>query len=311
MKKIKVIVVALAVLAGGAVLASAKSSSTIIANTASPIITNVAPLIWIDVRELPTSLFLNDTNLNSDSFSIVNTDNKGKITGVFNAIKDWEQGTNNAIFAQSSWFGTVKGTVKASKMGQPTVQMNISANGYSSPTTNLFILNTQNSSAGNASLKVNFKSTSAAVRTETNSVSSPFDAKVVGTSKINFKPGITAIQSQKTLTETADLNVRLYIEKTVDTRIVSYGTKSGVVVGVGNQTLAGTGSANKNNQFNVNLKDVNQSGSTLSLKGTLAGAVIISGGATNNIITLSTAAEKGKFQGQAVEGNGVFSGFND
>ena len=310
MKKIKVSILALSVLVGGAVFASA-ADKLIVASTVDVVVTNVAPLVWVDVSAFPNSLFLNSTNMSEESTGFVTTDDKGKIIGFANAIKNWTkvEGSNTVVYAQSSWIGSIKGSVKASKMGQPTIQMTFKGNGYSSPTTNTFVINSQNSSAGNASLNINFKSTSVPVRLFTNDFS-PFSAKVVGTSKISFKPGITVIQSSKTISESADLDVDLYSEKNIDARVVAYGTKFGVIADVGNQTLFGTGSGNKNNQFNVNLKGAD-GGSSLSLKGQLASAAIITPGATNQVVTISTMEEKGKIQGQAVSGNGFFSRFNN
>jgi len=306
MKKIKVSILALSVVVGGAVFASAKSSSTIIVSTADIAITNVAPLVWVTPggytpEALPLSPFLNITNLNPASIVIVNTDTKGKIYGVVNLIKDWTevQGSNTVVKAQTSWIGTVSGSVKASKMGQPTVQMTIKANGYSSPTTNTLILN-KDSSGGDASLNINFKSTSLPVPVSTNFLG--VTAKVSGTSKINFKPGITVIPEQKTITETATAAVRLNSERELPMRVVSYGKKFGVIM----QDMYGTGSLNSQNQFTVNLKD-GTGGSSLQLKGQVAAAVIINPGSTNNITTFTTVAEKGKVEGQAVEGNGVLN----
>lgn len=304
MKKIKVSLLALSVLVGGAVLASAaKSDKSFVASTADITITNVAPITFIDVfNEIPESPFVNTTNLSPASIIIVDTDSKGKIYGVVNVIKEWTTtGTNASVYAETSWVGDVKGSVKASKMGQPTVQMTIKANGYSSPTTNTFVINKSSSLAGNASLNLNFKSSGVPVLVNTNSPSG--DAKLAGTSKISFKPGITAIQSSKTVSEPAVLTVSLNSEKQLPLRIVSYGSKFGVILG----DLFGTGSVNSKNQFTVNMK--NGGGDSLQLKGTVASAIIINGGETNSVVTFSQVNEKGKISGQAVEGQGFFSSF--
>ncbi len=303
MKKIKVSILALSVLVGGAVFASA-AEKLFVASTADVLITNVAPIVWSTPYGIPSSPFLNSpTNLNPDSFVMVDTDTKGKIFGVVSLIKDWKSsGTNPTVTAQSSWIGTVSGSVKASKMGQPTVQMTIKANGYSSPSTNTLIINKESNLAGEASLNINFKSTSAAVRLNTNEVNSPFTAQVVGTSKINFKPGITLIQSQKTITETATVPVWLNSERELPMRVVSYGSKFGAIMG----DMYGTASVNSKKQFTLNLKD-GTGGSSLQLKGQIAAAAIINPGSTNNIVTITTVTEKGKVEGQAVEGSGVLN----
>jgi hypothetical protein len=305
MKKMKVSILALSVLVGGAVFASA-ADKPIVAGTANVAVTNVAPLLWVETMgQIPHSPFVNTTNLNPQSIVIVDTDGSGKISGLVNLIKDWKQdnGTNPATFlAQSSWIGTVKGSVKASKMGQPTVQMTIQANGYTSPTTNLLLVNNQRAQAGNSSLNINFKSTTAAVPINTNNLNL---CRVAGSSKIQFKPGVTVIQSSKSLTETATLDVYQNIEKELDMRVVSYGSKFGIIF----QDLFGTGSSNSKGAFNVNLKG-GSGGSNLQLKGQLAAIAYISGGATNIITTISTVEEKGKVQGQTVNGQGVFKQFN-
>ena len=80
MKKIKVSILALSVLVGGAVFASA-ANKAIIVGTSNVEVTNVAPIVFSTVSELPASPFVNKTNLNSSSIVIVSTDEKGKISG--------------------------------------------------------------------------------------------------------------------------------------------------------------------------------------------------------------------------------------
>ena len=89
-------------------------------------------------------------------------------------------------------------------------------------------------------------------------------------------------------------------------RLVNFGSRFGVIAG----DMFGTGSVNSNNRFTVNLKNGN-GGSNIQLKGTVASFSFIGGGTTNQITVLSTVEEKGRVEGQAVAGNGVFKAFGN
>ena len=90
MKKIKVSILALSVLVGGAVFASA-AEKLIVASTSDITVTNVAPLLWIDLTgdAIPQSPFINTTNVSPASIILVDNDSKGKIFGVVNIIQDF------------------------------------------------------------------------------------------------------------------------------------------------------------------------------------------------------------------------------
>jgi len=305
MKKMKVSILALSVLVGGAVFASA-ADKVIVASTSDVAITNVAPLVWSDISELPSSPFTSNTVDTANSIVFVSTDSSGKIEGVVNLIKNWTTGgTNPTYVAQSSLFGSVKGKVSASKMAQPTTQMTIKASGYSAPSTNLILINNQQASAHAATLSVNFSSKNPALPTVTNAAPSQY--AIAGTSKIQFKPGLAIIGTPtKAWTETAVLPVYQNKVSTLDCRAVVYGTKLGVIEW-NNIGAAGEGNLNKNGQFNVTLKSGGSS--SLQLKGQVAALSYRTENATNSITTISTVTEKGKMQGQAVEAQGYWARF--
>jgi hypothetical protein len=304
MKKIKVSILALSVLVGGAVFASA-ANKAIVASTSDVTVTNVAPLVWADISDLPSSPFTSN-NLDNSSIIFVSTDSSGKIEGVVNFIKNWTTGGTNPTFvAQSSLFGSVKGKISASKMAQPTTQMTIKASGYTAPSTNLIFINNQQVNAGASTLNVNFSSKNPALPTVTNAAS--YQYAIAGTSKIQFKSGIAAVSpSTKSFTETAVLPVYENKASTFDFRAVVYGTKLGLIEW-NYLDAAGEGSLNKNGQFNVNMKGLGSS--SVQLKGQVAALSYISESATNTITTISTVTEKGKIQGQAVEGQGYWARF--
>jgi len=298
----------LSVLVGGAVFASA-ADKPIIASTSDIEVTNVAPLVWTDVVEIPKSAFLNNSNVTYFP-GFVTTDAKGKIIGVANIIKNWTipDGTNAPkTVAQSSWVTDVKGTVKASKMGQPTIQMNLKGNGYSAPNTNLLVINGETAVAGASTLSLNFKSTAIPVPVRTNGV---VVYGVVGNYKGSAKTGITAINNNKPIKidEAAAMEVDRNSVQDLSMRVVRYGSKLNVIAGGGDGGLWGSGNVNSKNQFTVNLKDGGL-GSSLQLKGQLAALVWVTEGATNTVSSISTMSQKGKIDGQAVEGNGIFSRF--
>jgi hypothetical protein len=309
MKKMKVSILALSVLVGGAVFASAENK-VITASTSDVAVTNVAPLVWSDISDLPSSPFTSN-NLDNSSIVFVGTDSSGKIEGVVNFIKNWTTGGTNPTFtAQSSLFGSVKGKISASKMAQPTTQMTIKANGYTAPSTNLILINNQQANAGAASLNVNFSSKNPALATVTNANPAPWQYAIVGSSKIQFKSGIAIINpSTKSFTETAVLPVYLNKVQELDCRAVVYGTKLSVIEW-DNIGGAGEGSLNKNGQFNVTLK-TGGSGESLQLKGQVAAIAYRTETATNTITTISTVTEKGKMQGQAVNGQGYWARFTN
>ena len=304
MKKMKVSILALSVLVGGAVFASA-ATKYIVASTSDIVVTNVAPLVWSDVGDLPSSPFLTN-NWDSSSIVMVGTDSSGKIGGVVNLIRNWTTGgTNPTYLGQSSLFGSVKGKISASKMALPTTQISLKASGYTAASTNVLFINKQYINAGNASLSVNFSSKNPALPTVTNAFPAAWQYAIVGTSKVQFNSGIVSIfPSTKAWTEVAVLPVYLNKVQELDCRVGVYGNKLAVIE-QGSIGAAGEGNVNKNGQFTVSLK-TGFSGESLQLKGQVDAITYITEGATNTVTTISATNEKGKMQGQAVTGQGYW-----
>jgi hypothetical protein len=305
MKKMKVSILALSVLVGGAVFASAANNSLTIANTADISLTNAVPLVWSDVYRIPTSVFL--ANTNSQFSGVVDTDSGGKISGVGNLIKSYYDASGNLI-GRSSFYTTVKGKISASKMAQPTVQMTLKGEGYTAPAVSnaLVIIDKQTASAfpGKLNLTFNAKNTVA--------VSNNFEYHILGTLKGTVQPGLAAVNSKTIkIDETAaDLVVNRNSMGTLDMRVLLYGTKFAAILW--NTDASGQGNINKNNgQYTLNLKSASGGSSSLKAKGTIV--AVASPGSTNSTIsTINTADITGKIDGQAVQSTGYrFSSFAD
>lgn len=311
----KVSILALSVLVGGAVLASAANSKFVIANSSYISITNT-PLIWSTVSQLPTSVFYSAdaTNLNTYA-SYVDTDGSGKIDGIGNVVRQWYLGGNLA--GVSSLIGEVKGTITASKMNQPKTQITIKASGYTAPTTNLLVINGTAAVSGPATLNVKFSSSAAPlpyVTSYTNTIgtnvfiTSYTNWHILGTYKGTFKSGIKGIPDQK-IDEAADLFVNFNHPTETVLRVVKYGNKFGVIA-TSFDYASGSGNVNSKNQYTVNLKAGGSS--SVQMKGQIGAFVYVAdpigtnAPVTNSIVSISTAEFKGKTHGQAINGSGAF-----
>ena len=299
MKKIKVSLLALSVLVGGAVLASAASTS-IVGATSDIALTNApAPLIWYDVYTAPTSGLL--TNLSVGPGAFINTDSSGKIDGVASIVKSYTDASNNVV-AISSWFTTIKGKISASKMAQPSISMSIKGDGYAAPNTNpIVVFPSQKVDAFPGKLSLNFSAKNAAA------ISNNFNWHILGSLKGSVTPAVKGAKTEK-VDQTADLIVGRNALSELDLRVVVSGTKFAAIASNGGVYGAnGTGKIGKGGSYSVNLKD---SGTSLGLKGTITTLVLPSN--TNNVVTtINTADIKGKVQGQAVESTGYkFAGFD-
>jgi hypothetical protein len=316
MKCMKIGILPLAVVVGGAVVGSAADKVTV-ASTSDVAVTNVVPLLWVGVSTIPSSYFVNPSNVSPASIIIVDTDGSGKISGVVNLIKTWTTGgtrhqpvLTNAV---SSWIGSVKGKVTASQMGYPTIQMTIQAQGYSAPATGVLVINSQQYSAVPSKVKIQFKSTAPAIPVVPNP--GPSDFVVEGSNKINFNPGTTTDYCEcNTFYEPAELYVEQNIAKEIGFRVIVYGHKVDVIAqdttnrDIGGLSGAGgQGSVNSQGAFSVNLKGLNGN-SHLQLKGQLAALAYLT--PSDTVTTISAVTEKGKIQGQAVNGQGYFGRFN-
>ena len=306
-------ILALTVLTAGAVV-SAAANQVFVANTSDIAVTNLAPLLWVGVTTLPSSPFVNPDNVSPASLIIVDTDGSGKISGVVNLIKNWTTGGTGTeplvVNAVSSWIGTVKGKVTASQMGYPVIQMTIQAQGYSAPAATVVVINSQQASAVPSKVKIQFNSTTPAIPVVPKP--SRFDFVVKGNSKINFNPSTGQSCECNTFYEPAELFVEQNIVREIGFRVAAFGNKLGMIAQDTTNSFigslygaAGQGNVNSQGAFSVNIKGLSGN-SNLQLKGQLAAYLTPS----NSVRTISTVTEKGKIQGQAVNGRGYFKGFN-
>lgn len=284
-------------------LASAANKSLTIASTEDISLTNAVPLLWSDVSDIPSSVFL--ANTNSSFYGVVNTDSSGKITGVGNQIKSYYDASGNLI-GSSSFYTTVKGKISASKMGQPTVQMTLNGQGYTAPAVSnaLVIIDQQTASAfpGKLNLTFNAKNTVA--------VSNNFAWHILGNWKGSVQPGLAAVSSKTIqVNEAADLIVNLNMLSTLDMRVLVYGTKFAALLW--NTDASGQGNISKSGAYTLNLKSASGGGNSIKAKGQIV-AVATPGSTNNTIATINTADITGKIEGQAVQSTGYrFSGFAD
>jgi hypothetical protein len=293
MKKIKVSILALSVLVGGAVFASA-ANSAILGSTSDVTLTNAVPLIWSDVFTLPTSVLLNPNQGVSFEAMTVATDEGGKIAGAGNIIKRYygNSADTNAVTAISSWYTTVKGNINASQMGVPTVKMTIKGQGYLAPGTNTtIILNGQSSDAFPGKFNLNFAAN------KTAAISNNFQWHIIGSLKGSITPAVKGAKSQK-VDEAADLIVDRNAMGTLDMRVIVSGNKFAAIL----WDTDATGQATvKNGKYTLNLKPISGGSSKLQLKGDM---VAFTQTPFTNITTITTADVTGKIQGQAVKSTG-------
>jgi len=299
MKKVKVSILALSVLVGGAVFASAANNGLTLASTDDIVLTNAVPMIWSSVNEVPTSLFLVSSNT-FFSAGIVDTDSGGKITGVGNLIRLYWSGTN--VIGASSFYVTIKGKISASQMGVPSVQMTINGNGYTVPSVSntVAIAGVDHKDAWPGSVNLNFTAKNTAA------VSNNFAYHILGNLKGTFKPGLAAVASKTVkIDEAADLVVNRQTLSELDLRVILFGKKFAAILTNPNmENPSGTGNLNtKNGQYSVNLKPIGGGSSSLQLKGGIT--TLVDPSNTNRVITtINTADAKGKIQGQAVQSTG-------
>jgi hypothetical protein len=290
MKKIKVSILALSVLVGGAVFASA-ASSTLVGSTSDVTLTSVPPLAFSEVFDLPTSALLNATNGFDTTFTDVFTDASGKIWGVGNVLKRYFDATGTNVVAISSWYMTVKGNITASTMDTPTINMKLSGQGYIAPSTNATIVipgNSVDTFPGKFNLTFSAKN------------ATPVLGVITGTLKVTITPA-TKNGKPTQINEPALLAVDRVSLNTLTMRIIASGTKFNAISFLGGTATTGTGNINKNTgKYNLTLKPIEGGSSSLKLAG--QASVVIS---ATNFVTLNTADITGKIQGQAVKSSAV------
>ncbi len=305
MKKIKVSILALSVLVGGAVFASAASSATILSTT-DVILTNApAPLIWSSViNTLPTGILFTNVDF---APAIVTTDAGGKISGVANIMKSYYDASGTNVTAKSSWYTTVKGSIKATTMAKPSVQMTLKGEGYIAPGdgTNTIVIKPGQSSSGfpgKFNLNFNVKDTAAVPVVVTNGSVVSTNWTIIGGSgslKGTITPPTKGAKSEK-VDQAAALVVDRNAEDTIGMRVIAYGTKFAAILLGFDVPATGTATV-KNGAYTLNLKPVAGGSSSLQLKGQF---VAVTQSPYTNITTINTADIKGKIQGQAVQATG-------
>jgi hypothetical protein len=308
MKKIKVSILALSVLVGGAVFASA-ADTAILGSTTDVALTNApAPLIWYGVYDLPTSALLDPEKGVSFEASVVDTDDGGKIAGVGNIVKRYYGNTadTNAVTAISSWYTTVKGNINASTMATPTVKVTLKGDGYLAPGTNTTVVvpgNNVDAFPGKFSLTFTANKTKAVpVSTNGNLVT----YAVLGNLKGTITPATKGAKQEK-IDQAAKLVVERNSMETVYMRVIVSGSKFAAILW--NTDATGTGKIDKNNKYSLTLKPVSGGSSNLKLTGQISA---VTQTPFTNITTINTADIKGKIQGQAVQSTGYkYSGLLD
>jgi hypothetical protein len=311
MKKIKVSLLALAVVAGGAIGASAASSKTTEGDSYGIrlLFPSNAPLSFILVNAVAQGAAAL-TISNATFEGVVTTDGSGKIDGAgFERIRYGVLTTNGIVPAAISDYNVnVSGKI-STKNNLPSVQESLKGTGFSSTTnvvlngTNGPIIIIKSPQSGSSSFSVNFTANSAVI--SSNSILAG------GTLKGTIKPGINAINGGKTIqvNEGAILPVELFTLTEGDFQVVQFGNKfwaNGVNFPF--SQFNGSGSSSSNGKFNYNAKGFGQaSGSSFKLSGTGGQLIIVIGGVTNTVVAISSADLSGKIAGQSVSVKGVTS----
>lgn len=271
-------------------------------STSDVFLTNApAPLIWSSPDALPTSSLFTNVDY---QVQVVNTDGNGKIAGVANIIHFYNaSGTN--VTAIGSWYTTAKGTIKATTMAKPSVQLSMKGEGYVAPGTNGIIIipgQVNNGFPGKFSLTFSAKDATAAP-VSTNEVGE-VTARIVGTLKGTITPPTGDKKSEK-IDTTAGIDVSYNRQGEIGLRVIVFGSKFAAIMH--NTDATGTGTI-KNGAYKLNLKPVSGGSSSLQLDGQIV-AVVDPSNTNRTVTTVNTANVKGKIQGQAVQSTGFkFSG---
>jgi len=309
MKKLKISLLTMAVVAGGAIGASAATAKTTEGDTFTVdlVFPSNAPLSFVSVSDIPQgakALTISNVEANVS----VNTDGSGKIEGagflrISYGIPSISVDTNTtppttnisfALTAFSDYIVDVSGKI-STKNNNPNIQESIKGKGYSTTGSNISIINAQ---AASSSFSVSFTGNSA--------VSS--NGTTAGNLKGSINPGkVTAINGGKTIKvdETAILNVDNIQITDLPVTVVAFGGKfDAVAFAGGDGAFRGSGSSS-NGKFNSNFKGVgNARGSSFKITGATAPVAIITD-VTNNVTFVSQGELKGKILGQTVDVKGL------
>jgi hypothetical protein len=203
------------------------------------------------------------------------------------------------VTAISSWYTTVKGSIKASEMGVATIQMTLKGEGYLAPGTNTTIVVPGNNvDAFPGKFNLNFKADKkVAVPISTNEWSGVTYA-IVGNLKGTITPAVKGAKQEK-IDQTATLVVERNAQDTIWMRVIVSGSKFAAIMW--NTDATGTAKIDKSGKYTLNLKPVSGGSSKLTLKGTVAA---VTQPPFTNITTVNTADVTGKIQGQTVKSTG-------
>jgi hypothetical protein len=294
MKKLKISLLALSVLAGGSLVASA----------AAPIVGNDYTFDAIFTNPTPTSIFSVDGTPIPDPSSTVtveeigpggvNTDGAGKIDGATTLRIGFLNASSNLV-AVADMVTTVSGSI-VTKGTTPTATINLKGNGSSVDSTGV---------VGTCNMSLKF------VGSPTNLTATGFDLPIKGTFSGTVKTGLASINGGKPLkVDTTTTGSASGSGNPVELfgRVIQNNTKLYIVA----NDLDGTGSVNTKKQtYTSNLKGFGSSkGSSVTLSGntTVKTNVWFQFG-TNppvsiNVGVPATANAKGKAQGQSVNATG-------
>jgi hypothetical protein len=318
---------ALAVVAGGTIGASAASTTEGDVFRADLRMPSNAPLSFIEVYGVPqgaAALTISNANFQG----IVDTDGSGKIEGagferitygVFAVVIDTNTvpPTANTVLiptAHSDYNVSVSGRI-STKNNLPSVQESLKGAGYSSARTNTILDGTNGTiviskspTSGSSSFNVNYTGNNALVVFS----NSPSDLTfhLFGHYKGTIRPGIKAIKNGDTIqvNEEADLRVNREVITDLDFQVVKLGNRfwaNGLNPPV--NEFNGSGSISSNGKVTANFKGFgSSSGSSLKLTGQQADlTVIIIGVSTNAVSFIGSADISGKISGQTVSAKGV------
>jgi len=330
MKKPAISMLALAVVAGGALGASAASSTEGDTYQLNLRFAANDPLAFVVVNAVPlgaAALTISNANFQG----VVDTDGSGKIEGagferivygVFAIVITTNPPpigtvTNSVLLptAYSDYNVSVSGKISV-KYGLPNVQETLKGAGYSSTRANITlngsdgtIVIVKSPTSGKSTFNVNYTA-NAPVVVVTNGVVQTTHLFGIYTGSI--KPGIQQINNGKTISvnEWADLPVDVPTFTEANFQVVQFGNKFWAN-GTNDFFNAFNGSGNVNtgnNQFNASFKGLGPaSGSNFKLNGTTGSLVIIINGVTYTVTTVSQAMLTGKFAGQSITKYGVIS----
>jgi hypothetical protein len=287
MKKLKISLLALSVLAGGSLVASAAAATTYTAYNLFAAWTNIT--VW-DVDGAITTSGTTFPQVDNDTF--VSTDGSGKITGGGFLTVDYN--TNNVPWSRI--FVDISGKVSSTKSSAASVSLTMKGNGFTvqdhtvAATATPVSCNLKFTGAPGPNPDTNSSQTSIIVGTVSGTITgnTPLGTK---TAKVTNLP---VVLQSGSFTLQASMDV------------LASATKMSIW-GLGNSTFTGTGNIKKDNTFTANLKGTgNGKGSSLSLTGTI-GTYTNGFAGTNSGISYSAPVQpinikSGKIQGQTVSG---------